>query len=106
MKLLEVVGSFELETISIENGEEFKFRLDVLEDKSKNSFLGKVYRLETYRLQPTFPQDAEGNLPNFLNDGLIYILDEMIDTQTLVGKSIIEVKNNFIEEIKIIFNLR
>ena len=92
--LLEVVKTFDVDAFRTRNGEAFRFRLEVVRDLGGPSYKGKVYRLETYRLQPTFPQ-SKGRLPDFQNDALIYVADDMFDSNVLTGGSVEEVVEKF-----------
>ena len=92
--LLEIVKIFDVETFQAGDGDDFRFRLEVIHNLNTNIFMGKVYRLETYRLQPTFPQ-TEGLIPDWKNDALIYVSDDMFDSDELRGGSIQEVVEKF-----------
>ena len=92
--LYEVVKTIDVEPFEAGGGDLYRFRLEVINELNTNIYNGKVYRLETYRLQPTFPQ-SDGELPNWKNDALVYILDEMINTDILRGHSVEEVVGNF-----------
>ncbi|MDR1423452.1 MAG: hypothetical protein LBI92_02430 [Azoarcus sp.] len=92
--LLEVVKIFDTEAFQTGNGEAFQFRLEIVHNLKTNTYKGKVYRLETYRLQPTFPQ-TEGCPPGWKNDALIYVSDDMFDNKALSGVSIQEVVEKF-----------
>jgi hypothetical protein len=102
--IYEVVKIFDVEPFHADSGDAFRFRLEVLHELNTNLFEGKVYRLETYRLQPTFPQ-SEGELPNWRNDGLIHVVDDMLNAAPLSGNSIEEVLENFKKAFSSIFGL-
>jgi hypothetical protein len=92
--LSEVVAIFDVDPFQIGDGDTFRFRLEVLRNVDTNTYKGKVYRLETYRLQPTFPQ-AEGFPPDWENDALIYVSDDMFDSDKLSGESTQDVVEKF-----------
>ena len=99
MKIVsEVVKVFDCSSIKVINGEDLCFRLEVSKSLEYGTFIGKVYRLETYRLQPTFPQ-KDGIVPDIKNDALIYVADEMFDLGKLQGVSIEEVILKFEEQL-------
>ena len=98
MKMFEVVKVVDTEAIQVGENEEFRFRLEICNEINSNAYFGKVYRLETYRLQPTFPQ-LDGNLPSWMNDALIYVLDEVFNPIDLMGSSPQEVLNSFQKEL-------
>ena len=101
--LFEVVKTLDLEPFQAGDGDAFRFRLEILHDLSADSYKGKVYRLETYRLQPTFPQSKE-SLPDWKNDALIYVADDMFDSDALTGISAQEVVDKFQRTIGDIFS--
>lgn len=105
MKILsEVVRIFDVEPFQAGDGDAFRFRLEVVRELNADLYKGKVYRLETYRLQPVFPQ-SEGNLPDWKNDGLIFVADDMFDVQSLSGHSVEEVVENFQEALAAVFDI-
>ena len=55
----------------------FSFRLEI--HKCSELFTGSVYRLERFRLRPTFHQRDREDADPLINDALIYIRDECID---------------------------
>ncbi|HAJ5725637.1 hypothetical protein NMV83_20340 [Escherichia coli] len=75
----------------------FSFRLEI--HKFSKLFTGSVYRLERFRLHPTF-NDAD----SLINDALIYIRDEFIDERKLRGESHETVIAIFNCELQNIFN--
>lgn len=75
----------------------FSFRLEI--HKFSELFTGSVYRLERFRLHPTF-NDAD----SLINDALIYIRDECIDERKLRGESPETVIAIFNRELQNIFN--
>jgi hypothetical protein len=92
--LSEVIKVFDVEPFQVGDGDAFRFRLEVVRELGAEIYKGKVYRLETYRLQPTFPQ-SEGSLPDWKNDALIYVVDDMFNTDSLLGNSVQEVIDKF-----------
>ena len=100
--LLEVVKIFDVETFQAGNGDAFRLRLEIAHNSVTNTYIGKVYRLETYRLQPTFPQ-TEDYLPDWENDALIYVSDDMFDSNELSGGAIQEVVEGFHKSFDRIF---
>lgn len=97
-KIYEVVRTFDVEPFQAWEGEAFRFRLEVVRQLGEAAFLGKVYRLETYRLQPTFPQ-CEGILPDWMHDAMIWVADEVFDPAALLGASEDEVVAGFQREL-------
>ncbi len=90
----EVVKVFDFSPRSAGDGEDFRFRLEISKKLNANNYQGKVYRLETYRLKPTFPQ-INGQIPDFAHDSLIYVSDDMFDSDALSGASVEEVVHKF-----------
>jgi len=101
-QIFEVVKAFDVEPLEAGDGDTFRFRLEVLRTVDGKTFVGKVYRLETYRLQPTFPQ-SKGELPDWRNDALIFVADEMFDVALLNGDSVQDVLAKFQTELAKVF---
>lgn len=80
----------------------FSFRLEI--HKCSELFTGSVYRLERFRLRPTFHQRDREDTDPLINDALIYIRDECIDERKLRGESPETVIAIFNRELQNIFN--
>lgn len=80
----------------------FSFRLEI--HQCGEVFTGSVYRLERFRLQPTFQPSCEDARTPVLNDALIYIRDEFIDESKLRAESKERIKAIFNYELQNIFN--
>ena len=98
----EIVKVYDVGPIQVHNDEDFLFRLEISKNIDGQDFVGKVYRLETYRLQPTFPQ-SEGKLLSNESDVLIIVSDDMIDSTLLRGDSAHNVLLKFKAELTKIF---
>lgn len=79
----ELVAIYDYEVPVPENP--FSFRLEI--HKCSELFTGSVYRLERFRLRPTFHQRDREDADPLINDALIYIRDECIDERKLRGES-------------------
>jgi hypothetical protein len=101
-KLFEIVKIIDVEPFQAGDGDAFRFRLEILREIGSEFFFGKVCRLETYRLQPTFPQ-SEGNLPGWKSDALIFVTDEMFAAEVLSGNSVENVVLKFQAALKVMF---
>jgi hypothetical protein len=84
-KIFEVVKILDIEPFAAGDGDLFRFRLEIIHELD-GKYMGKVYRQETYRLQPTFPQ-LKGNPPNWKSDAQVFIVDEVFDPEYLKGDS-------------------
>lgn len=80
----------------------FSFRLEI--HKCSELFTGSVYRLERFRLRPTFHQRDREDVDPQINDALIYIRDECNDERKLRGESPEPVIVIFNCELQNIFN--
>lgn len=100
--LFEVVKIIDMEPFQAGVGDAFRFRLEVVRDLNGELYKGKVFRLETYRLQPTFPQ-TEGILPEWKNDALIFVADDMFDSDALCGPSVRDVIEKFQRAVDSVF---
>ena len=101
--LFEVVRTFDVEPFYAGDGDAFRFRLEILKGVDGAAYSGKVYRLETFRIQPTFPQ-SEGTVPGWMSDALIFLVDETLDSAALTGNSVQEVLTKFQAELARIFD--
>ena len=80
----------------------FSFRLEI--HKCSELFTGSVYRLERFRLRPTFHQRDREDVDPQINDALIYIRDECNDERKFRGESPEPVIVIFNCELQNIFN--
>jgi hypothetical protein len=104
LKVQTIVATFELEPIVLEDDtyNSLKFRIEVLKNKETNIFFPKIYRWETFRVQPTFPQD-DGKAICDLSDEEILVKDFSIDCNQIFSNSIEEVLEKTISQIKKVF---
>jgi hypothetical protein len=93
-KLFEIVKVFDVEPFAAGEGDWFRFRLEVIRELDSETYTGKVYRQEIYRLQPSFPQ-LEGEPPDWRNDAQVLVVDEMFDPELLGGSSVQDVVAKF-----------
>jgi hypothetical protein len=93
-EITEVIKVFDVDPFQTGDGDAFHFRLEVSRPIDGKTFVGRVYRLEFYRLQPTFPQ-TEGEPLDWKDDARIFVVDEMFDPDLLKGDSVQEVLNKF-----------
>jgi hypothetical protein len=104
LKVQPVVATFEVDPIDLADDSygALKFRIDIMMDKEKNIFFPIIYRWETLRVQPTFPQDNEEPI-NDLADHEILVKDFGIDCDEILGKSMEEALEKTINKIKLTF---
>ncbi len=93
-KLSELVRTIDVESFHAGNGDAFRFRLEISREVNTTRYQGRVFRLETYRLQPTFPLAGEAAREGE-DDALIYVGDHMFDADLLKGTSADEVLDKF-----------
>lgn len=96
-KKLISVYDYELQDYS----EPFYFRLEIHEILGE--YVGSIFRLERYRLLPTFPTDKKIDSDLIMNDALLFIKDEFIDCRDLKGQTEMEVISIFLEKLDNIF---
>ncbi len=101
-KLIEIIKVFDVEPFQIDEGDAFRFRLEICRELDADIYVAKVYRLETYRLQPTFPQTS-GIPPELQNDAMIYVVDDMFEPMDLQGTSVNEVIAKFQKKFEYFF---
>ena len=100
----EIVKILDVEPFQAGEGDLYRFRLEVWRQFNTDLFFGTVYRLETYRFQPTFPQQ-EGQLPGWQSDALVHVIDDNYDSALLSGRSDDEVIDKFQRLLTDRFNL-
>lgn len=103
-KIFEVVKTLELEPILSNEGrgEPFKYRIEILKEMGADNCFARVYRRETYRLNPTFGQGRQ--IPTAESaDQEIEVKDDFINTFKMTGTNVEEVMNSVIRRISEIF---
>jgi hypothetical protein len=58
----EIIKTVDLQPIQMVSGDSLKFRIEIIRDNLSGEFSAILWRVENYRIQPTFPQQ-EG-VPN------------------------------------------
>ena len=107
LKMYEVTKIIELEPIDMSEavGESYKFRIEILREcKQDGQYHARVYRRETYRLQPTFPM-INGEPENACWDHEILVVDDAQDWEHCTGQSADEALTQVTQRIHAIFNL-
>lgn len=96
LKFLPVVAVFEIEPIYTNNKDEsLRFRIEVLLDPSLGSYFPRVYRWETFTVQPSFGQSIDENPQIQLADYGLPVRDSAIAWEELLFGSIDEVLHEF-----------
>ena len=105
-KIYDIVRSYDLDPISSPNnsGENFKFRVEILKERGrKNLYHVRIFRHETFRILPTFPQ--KGGKPRYeAADHECLIKDDMIDYAAIREKSAKAALSEALRRIKAIFS--
>jgi hypothetical protein len=103
-RVLEIVATFEIDPFLSDDElyGSLKFRIEIAWDRQANLFFPKVYRWETFRVQPTFPQQ-EGTPIGDLADYEILVKDCGIDCHEIVGHSVQDTLDKVLQQLKIIF---
>jgi len=68
LKYAEIVKTIELEPISVKNGEELQFRIEILKDKNK--YKPQLWRVETYRISSSFGDNDVSDEECLVKDSL------------------------------------
>jgi len=79
-ELSEVVAVFDFASLAAaERAESFKFRVEILKmaGRKKRIYYAKIYRWETFRLQPSFPI-VKGRSKGFVADHELLVIDDSI----------------------------
>ncbi len=92
----EIVKTIELEPISVKDGEELNFRIEII--KSNNKYKSQLWRVETYRIASAFGNNdisdeeclikdslfleniVEDTIENCINKSLQYIENKLLTT--------------------------
>lgn len=96
LNLMEVVRTVELSPVELQDGEHLHFRLEVLRDGE--GFVGRVWRTEFFRLQPTFPQNAGAPAHEPSDEQVLVRDDAAIDEVT--GNSVEAVLGEMVRRIE------
>src|SRR6266496_4557068 len=106
LRVFEIVQTFETEEIAVEDPDlpRFVFRVELLKDSRPGGrFQARLYRKETFRLQPTFPQEA-GQPKYDPSDEVILVGDSFRSWEEFQGRTAKEVLARVLSEIRKIFN--
>jgi hypothetical protein len=97
----ELVKTIELDPYPIAEpaAETLKFRIEILRRSDTGKFFARIYRRETFRLQPTFPQIA-GKLPQYQGDHEFHILDDALAPRRFEEQTVEEVLKKVEEAIR------
>ncbi len=82
---------------TVRNEEVLCFRLEIYHSNSSklNQFWGRVFKLELYRLNPTFPFDVSD-----VDDVLCFVVDHNFKEDDLIASSVEEIKGLFMKKIE------
>lgn len=88
IKIYELVQVYELEPISLPDpsGERIIFRIEIFEESSKGLFSARISRVDTFRLQPTFPQ-VSGKPVNAGADHAVVVSDDAMSAREITAKT-------------------
>lgn len=108
LKTFELVKVVDLERIIPQNPDipSFVFRIEILKErKVRGQFHARVYRKETLRVQPTFPQ--EDSRPKYeCSDEDIFVEDIVKDWEDFRGKTAEVVLNKVLNKIRETFKIK
>lgn len=97
----EVVKVVDLKEIPLANDSpSFSFRVEILREwRPRGTYRARVYRKETFRVQPTFPQSA-GKPQYEPSDEEFFVEDVAGNWDALQGKTVKEVLDKVLREIR------
>jgi len=107
LKSFEVVKIVDLERIVPKNPDtpSFLFRIEILKErKPQGLFHPRVFRWETFRIQPAMPQER-GRPKYECSDEHVLVEDAVEDWKTFKGKTADEVLKKVMMKIRDIFEL-
>jgi hypothetical protein len=89
----EVVRAIDLDPYEIAHpgAEPLKFRVEILRRSDTQKFYARIYRSETFRVQPTFPQSKGKPIAKNQGDHEIFVLDDFLGAGDFKGTSVEEV---------------
>jgi hypothetical protein len=90
----EVVKIIELGPYEVhkpKGAESLKFRVEIIRRNKTPKFFARIYRSETFRIQPSFPQLKGKPSKANIADCEVLVLDSFFETDKLQGKSQSEV---------------
>ena len=104
MRFFELVGVFDLDAIpGGEGDEDYNFRVEITREVGEESrFLGRLYRRESYRIQPTFPL-ADSQTVALPADHELFVVDDMIGADPIEGHSKAEVLEIVERKVRAVF---
>jgi hypothetical protein len=84
IEVVEIVRTYDVGPIQMPPGigDDFRFRIEILRASArKRQYQARVWRIETYRVQPTFPQ-KKGRPTDDPCDELLLVRDHSLDDHT------------------------
>ncbi len=89
----EVVKSFDLGPINVTDpdSEPLKFRVEILRRSDTKTFYARIYRSETFRVQPTYPQSKGNPIATNQGDHEMFVLDDFLGVDDFTGANAEEV---------------
>jgi hypothetical protein len=106
LRVLEIVATFEIDPI-LEDDDLYgplRFRIEIAMDHKAGLFSPMIYRWETLRVQPTFPQNGN-RLTGDLADHEVLVKDTGIDCDGIFGHSIQDTLDKTLEKLRTIFSI-
>lgn len=100
----EVVKVVDLKEITPNNKTpSYLFRVEILKEYgSRGKYRARVYRKETFRIQPTFPQ-KDGTPQYEPSDEAVFIEDYAGEWEEIKGKTAMEVLQKVLRKIRMLF---
>lgn len=108
IKLRELIHLYELDPIQLADSscESMKFRIEIFKEFNRNGFFSaRISRLETFRLQPTFPQ-ALGSPADRHGDHELVVKDDAMSAQNISAKTSAAALEKAIKRIEAVFKLK
>src|ERR1700693_449819 len=81
-----VLAIYDFEPIPIRGAQPLRFRLEILRRRHEPDLRARVFRYESFRVQPTFPQD-NGRLLLSASDETVLVVDEGYPWEKIRGKT-------------------
>lgn len=105
MAFSEVIKVVDLDPIEIADpkAESFRFRVEILRRSDTKKCYARIYRRETFRVQPSFPQLKGKPIASNQADHELLVLDSFVGAEDFKGASAAEVLRKVLKAINNVF---
>jgi hypothetical protein len=98
-EVVKVIETGPYVVVSPDGAPPLHFRVEILRRDSSTSYFARIYRLEQFRVEPTFYTSTLISAAENMADHSIYVIDDFIGSQDFDGYSL----ENVLEKVKAAF---